>query len=177
MSLIKTISPENATGEIAEIYDSLKKMFSMVPNALRISSTSPHRLKAQFQELAYYGNHPTLKREVTTAIRYVVAVDHGCDYCVTINGMMLKGAGWSDTTIKDLPVHPENAPFDTKDSALFAAVIKAVRKPKDLVKDDMDKLHDLGWQDGDILDAVGHGALSVATDMILRAFKVDPDGK
>jgi hypothetical protein len=37
----------------------------------------------------------------------------------------------------------------------------------------MDQLYDKGWADGDILDAVAHGANMVASRILMKTFKVD----
>jgi alkylhydroperoxidase family enzyme len=106
MSLIETVKPKDATGEVAAIYQQLQKTFGRVPNGVAAFSASPHRLKVQVGEMGYYGSHPRLSRELTAAIRYVVAADHGCDYCVMVNAMMLKGAGWSEEVVAGLPANP-----------------------------------------------------------------------
>jgi alkylhydroperoxidase family enzyme len=58
---------------------------------------------------------------------------------------------------------------------MFLTVIKAVRTPHEVNESDVSELRALGWTDQDILEGVGHGAFSVAFDMILNTFKVSAE--
>lgn len=177
MSLIETVSPKDATGEVAAIYEQIQKSFGMVPNGVTAFSSSQHRLKAQVGEMGYYFSHPTLSKELTAAIRYVVAAEYDCEYCVMVNSMMLKSAGWDEKVVENLVGDPASASLDGKNKAMFLGVLKAIRTPKEFNESDMSELRALGWSDGEILDAVAHGANSMAFDRILSAFDVQPDGK
>lgn len=175
MSLIKTIDKKSASGEVAAIYEQVQQQMGMVPNGLKAFSTSTHRLKTQVGEIGYYMAHPTLSAPLTAAIRYIVAREHDCKYCVVVNAGMLQQAGWSKEVIESLPENPAAAELDAKDKALLLASIKAVRTPKELNESDMKELRELGWSDGEILDAVGHACYSVAFDTIISAFKIEMD--
>lgn len=48
-----------------------------------------------------------------------------------------------------------------------------VSKLLHIKKHAMDQLYDKGWADGDILDAVAHGANMVASRILMKTFKVD----
>ena len=37
----------------------------------------------------------------------------------------------------------------------------------------MDQLHDHGWADSDILEALSHGTNMVASSILMKAFKMD----
>ncbi|MCU0663092.1 MAG: hypothetical protein MUC50_12290 [Myxococcota bacterium] len=177
MSLLRTVEPKNATGAVAAIYEQLQKQMGMVPNGLRIFSASPYRLEAQAKELGYYMRHPTLGSQLTAAIRYTVAAMHGCDYCAVVNGGMLRQAGWPAEVVEGLVGEPAAARLEPKDKAMFLLVLKALRTPAQVSQSDVDELRNLGWNDGDIFDAVAHGAMSVAFDNILNAFKVTAEGR
>jgi uncharacterized peroxidase-related enzyme len=175
MSLIKTIDTKSATGDVAAIYEQVQKQMGMVPNGLKAFSTSTHRLKAQVAEIGYYMAHPTLSAPLTAAIRYIVAREYDCPYCVVVNGGMLKQAGWSEEVVDSLPQNPGAAQLEAKDKAMLLAAIKAVRTPKEFGESDMQELRALGWADGDILDAVAHATNSMAFDRILAAFDIAMD--
>jgi len=40
-------------------------------------------------------------------------------------------------------------------------------------KADVDKLHDLGWADADIVDAVTHGTNMVESNILMKTFKME----
>lgn len=175
MSLIKTIDPKQATGEVAEIFQQVQQQMGMVPNGLRVFGVSSHRLKQQVTELGYYMAHPSFSGQLTAAIRYIVARDHGCEYCVVVNRGLLSQAGWSEEILDGVVKAPDMAPLEAKDKAMLVAVIKAVRTPKDFSKEDVDGLRELGWTDQEVFEGVAHGAYSIAFDLMLSAFKVVPD--
>jgi len=175
MSLIHLVDQKDATGEVAATYEQVKKQIGMIPNGLKAFGSSPYRLKAQVAELGYYMTHPTLGPQLTAAIRYVVASDHQCEYCVVMNGGMLVQAGWDRGVVRELPKNPGAAPLGVKDLAMLLTVIKAVRTPGEVNQGDISELRSLGWTDQDILDGVAHGAFSMAFDLILNTFKVTPD--
>jgi len=62
-----------------------------------------------------------------------------------------------------------------KDKAMLLLVLKAVSTPEAVNAADLQKLRDLGWSDGDILDAVSHGARNKAADIIFNTFKIEND--
>ncbi len=60
MSTLQTITPETATGEVAEIYAQIKNAWGHVPTAIQVFSANPFLLRHQW---AYYSSvmqHPTL---------------------------------------------------------------------------------------------------------------------
>jgi hypothetical protein len=71
--------------------------------------------------------------------------------------------------------NPADAPLPDKDKAMLLFVLKATQTPKTVEKSDLDQLRALGWSDGDIMDAVYHGARNVAVDIVFNAFKIDND--
>lgn len=177
MSLITSIDPKDATGEVSAIYEQIQKQMGMIPNGIRAWSASTHRLKTQVAEIGYYMAHPTLSAQLTASIRYIVAVDHGCEYCVTANGARLTRSGWSQATVDGLARDPAAAPLEPKERAMLLTVVKATRTPHAVGEADIAELRALGWTDGDILDGIGHGAFSMAFDLVLSALKVGADGK
>lgn len=52
-------------------------------------------------------------------------------------------------------------------------VLKAIQTPEATVQPDIDRLHDLGWTDTDILDATFHGADMVRHAIMFKAFQMD----
>jgi hypothetical protein len=55
---------------------------------------------------------------------------------------------------------------------LADGVKKAIFDPDNFTKEDIDLLHKDGWSDGDIFDAIDHGAFLFKFSKILRAYLV-----
>ena len=81
--------------------------------------------------------------------------------------------GLTDEDIEKMEKDPLQAPLDDKDRAMVAFVMKAVKSPDAVEKQDMDQLHDMGWTDGDILDALSHGTNMIASSILMKTFKMD----
>ena len=78
----------------------------------------------------------------------------------------------SEEDIKALPSKPELAPLEEKDLAMLLFVMKGIKSPESVTREDMDRLHELGWSDTDIYDALHHGALMIGPSVLMKAFKI-----
>ena len=45
--------------------------------------------------------------------------------------------------------------------------------PDAVEKQDLDELHEQGWTDSDILDALAHGTNMIASSILVKTFKMD----
>jgi hypothetical protein len=63
--------------------------------------------------------------------------------------------------------------FLSKDKAMLLFVLKALKTPQEVSREDMDALHQMGWTDSDVYDAVFHGAGMIAPSFMMKAFKMD----
>ena len=86
---------------------------------------------------------------------------------------MLKKQGVSDEDIEEMIKDPLKAPLEEKDQAMLVFVMKAIKSPDAVKKQDMDHLHDMGWPDRDILDALVHGTNMVGSSILMKTFKTD----
>ena len=72
MTLIHTVAPENASGDVAAIYAEMNETIGFVPNALSLRSASPALLGIQWQGMSYYMQHPTLSPELLACVRMLI---------------------------------------------------------------------------------------------------------
>ncbi|MCJ7771881.1 MAG: hypothetical protein MUP22_01980 [Desulfobacterales bacterium] len=173
MSLLKTISPENAEGEIADVYSFFTKSGLPVPKPLEMASASPGLLKIQNQLLGYYMNHPSLGFALLSLIRYLVAKKYNYVFCTSFNENFLKMQGMDEEQIKIVEKDPGRAPIEDKDREMLVFVMKAIEKPEAIAQKDMDALYNLGWTDRDIFDALNHGTGMIGPSILMKAFKMD----
>lgn len=176
MPIIRTVSPEQASGTVAEIYRQIEQAFGRVPHALQMYSASPRLLEEQWRTIGYFMNHPTLGFPLLTMIRMLVSQHNRCDYCVGYNeGMLINRAGLDPEQVAATKRDPANAPLNEKDRAMLLFVLKATAHPADVAAEEVQALREMGWADGDILDAVAHGARNVGVDLIFNTFKIEND--
>jgi len=81
--------------------------------------------------------------------------------------------GLSDEDIEKMEKDPLQAPLDDKDRAMVSFVMKAIKSPDAIEKQDIDKLHDNGWTDSDIMDAMVHGTNMIGSSILMKTFKMD----
>lgn len=176
MSLIATVPPQNASGTLGALYAEMEQAFGRIPNAFQLYSSSPELLAQQWAQIRYYGEHPTLNFPLLAMIRLLVSQENACEYCVGFNeAMLIHRAGLSAEQVAAAKRNAADAPLPDKDKAMLLFVLKATKTPKAVEKADLDRLRNMGWNDGDILDAVHHGARNMAVDVVFNAFKVADD--
>lgn len=176
MPIIQTVASDQASGKVGEIYRQIEQAFGHVPNAMQIYSSSPAMLEQQWQSIGYYMNHPTLSFPLLTMVRMLVSQENNCEYCVGFNAaMLINKCGLTPEQVSLTKQNPEQAPLNDKDKAMLLLVLKAVSTPNAVSADDLHKLRSLGWSDGEILDAVLHGARNMAVDAIFNTFKIEND--
>lgn len=172
-ALIKTISPEEATGNIKEIYNGFIQQIGFVPNAFRINSTSEFLLSKQAESLGYYMQHPSIKHNFQAIVRLLVSEKHECEYCVNVNTGILLQSGLTMEQIQATLKNPENAPLDEKEIVLLKFLLKVVENSNSTTEQDIASVKEHGWSDSEILEATHLATSQVASDMILNAFKVE----
>lgn len=176
MSILQTVTPENASGEVAEVYAQIKNAWGHVPAAIQAYSTNPFLLKNTWEYYGSFGQHPTLSFPLTASIRMLVSQMGKCSYCIDMNGgMLINMAGWTPEQLAATRADFNNSPLSAKEKTLLGLVLKATRDSNSVSAADLQAARDAGWADSDILDAVNHGARMVAGDIIVNAFKVERD--
>ena len=173
MALIKIIDPEKAEGDVKEVYDAMKKNIGMIPSPMQLASVSPWMVKAMWQSIQHYTRHPHLGFGLLSTIRYLVAEEYDFAFCVNFNKNFLKKQGMSEEDIQNTTRDPSQAPLDDKDRAMLTFVMKAIKTPDAVNREDVDRLHDLGWEDGDMLDALAHGTNMIGASILMKTFKMD----
>ncbi|MDY0264546.1 MAG: hypothetical protein RBR12_05110 [Sulfurospirillum cavolei] len=177
MPLIQTIKPEDATGELAELYGNITAMRGRVSNSAQIFSASPELIKQQMSFIEYYMlKQKSLSMPLLASIRMLISDKNSCSYCVDMNAsILINMLGWTPKEVEAMRADPQNAKLDANEKAMLLFVLKAVRTPHDVNAHDVQKLRDLGYSDGEILDATNHGARMSAIDIIFDAFKIEKD--
>ncbi|NTV94515.1 MAG: hypothetical protein HGA75_03760 [Thiobacillus sp.] len=176
MSLLQTVSPDAATGEVAEAYAWLSRAWGRVPNAFTLMSPSPFLLKQQVEYIGRFASHASLTPPLLACIRMLVSCQTRCDYCIDVNaGLLINMMGWTPEQVAAAQADPAAANLPERERALLAFVLKVTREPLAVAAADLDALRALGWSDAEILEAANYGARMVAADLLLNAFKVEPE--
>ncbi len=176
MSMLQTVSPENASGEVAEIYAQIKQAWGHVPTAIQAYSANPFLLGNMWAYYADIMQHPALSFPLLATVRMLVSQIGKCDYCIDLNGgMLIEMAGWTPEQVAATRANFKDAPLPEKEKMLLGLVLKATRDSNSVSALDVEAARSAGWSDRDILDAVNHGARMITADIIINAFKVERD--
>ena len=172
MSLLKTVKPGEATGDVKALYTEMIERTGRVPKPVELASVSPFFFQTLMKTIAYYSGHPNLNFPLLVLIRMLSSKTCSNTICFNFNRQVLKKQGLTDTEIENILKDPKAAELSEKDEAILLFVLKAVNDPDIVDKTDIDKLHDLGWSDADIYDAVTTGVNMVALNKMMRIFKI-----
>jgi AhpD family alkylhydroperoxidase len=175
MALIKLTDQSEATGRVAEIYETMMNTIGFIPNAFKVFSPSAHVLDKQFGNLGFYMKHKTLGGKLLAFIRLLVSEQEHCAYCVGMNSGILLQYGVLPEAIAGIKLDPATAPLGKNELAMLLFVLKVVADSNSTTQADVDALRTIGWTDTDILEATYHGATQVGVDKIFNAFKIEQD--
>ncbi|MDA8383901.1 MAG: hypothetical protein M0037_12765 [Betaproteobacteria bacterium] len=176
MSLLATVSPENATGPLAETYHDIEQAMGWVPNAMRLYSQSPELAAMRWAQTRYFMQHPRLSPALLAFTRMLVSGDNDCGYCVGLNeAMLINRLGVSAEAVAATKKDPSAAPLAAPERALLLFVLKATRTPHAVEAQDVERMRAVGWTDRDLLEAVEHAARNLAMDVMFNAFKIERD--
>ena len=172
MALLKTVHPDEAEGKVAEFYQQIDGAVGYIPEAFHLFSVSPDLLDGQMATMAYMASHPTISPTFIAMLRYLVSGKYRNAFCIGFNEAALVNAGINQEALRQSLIHPEMIPLPEHEKTVMLFVLKAIDKPANISEKDIEALHQAGWTDRDIYDALAAGAHHAATDVLFNAFKV-----
>jgi hypothetical protein len=170
MFILNHVKPEEATGKVAEAYGVIPPEIP-VPEPLQMMSASPDLAFLQSNIIRYFRSQEKLDLGLLATIRYLVASEFDYPYCRNFNaGLLQQAGGMSPADLESMTAHPEKAPLEEYQKELVLFVLKAVKTPEKVTKEDVEKLRQLGWSDQNIFDATYHGAFMRTISIVHKAF-------
>jgi uncharacterized peroxidase-related enzyme len=174
---LPVIEEDEATGEVAEIYDEIKRELQLpvVPNYLKAVSASPEILAFVWQIYSTYDRATTLPQSLKAMISYTIATRGNCTYCSASHELTCRTLGIDEDTldflIEDLDhVNPQRI------RAIIEFTLKAAKHPQELVRGDYDKLREQGVTEEEIVELVLIAGFSVMSDVLADALQIEVDG-
>jgi uncharacterized peroxidase-related enzyme len=144
---------EELPPEVLELWAPSLEKLGFVPNVLRLFALRPTHLLAwnAWYEALMKGDSGLSKAE-REMIAVVVSIANDCAYCIAAHSAALrkltKDAPLADQIAAD---HALAAISDRMKAALDYAV-KLTREPTQMTPMDVERLHDAGWSDEDVMD-------------------------
>jgi hypothetical protein len=173
MSLICTVTPDKAKGSIKEAYDMFIKNIGMIPKPMEMLSVSPDLFNLQYQRIRYFSKHPRLSFPLLAHIRYLVAHNLNYGFCMDFNKHILIKQGLKDDDIRKMEADPSQSLLEENENAMLDFVVRAVKDPASVNKDNIEKLKNQGWEERDIVDALSHGVNMIDHSIMMQVFQMD----
>ncbi len=173
---VSFIEEDQATGEIAEIYDAVKKALQVpeVPNIDKVLAHSPPALKATVGLLGDLYMASSLPQPVIAMLLYSISLARSCQYCSSFHRLTCRMVGVDEVMLaavgNDLgAVTPERV------QAIVRFGVKAAMSPNDITEADYEKLRNMGISDSEIVEIVALAGLGVYLNIVADALKIDVD--
>ena len=155
MPHIKTISPEDATGSLKEIYDNLTKTRGKIAEVHKIQSLNPEALVAHMELYmsVMFGKSP-LKRYQREMLGVVTSAANRCEYCINHHEQALLAYWKDENKTHKLSENRSELDLSDTDQLLCDLAEKLTLNRDQNYSDDITKLQNAGLKDRTILDAV-----------------------
>lgn len=166
MNRLHTLTLDQAEGETAELFASIKRNVGKLPNAYAvIGSNAPNVLANVLQTGAALGKSSLSRRE-QEAINLSVSEATGCDYCVAAHTFTGKLAGYSDEQARELRAGGFAA--DARIDTLVKFVLGLVRNRGTVDASAVDAMRDVGFSDRQLVEIPLVVSAILFTNMVNR---------
>jgi len=159
MPYIKIISPDQASGRLAKIYQRVSGPGGQVDNVLQIHSLRPHTLEGHMGLYKAVLHHPRnrLPTWFLESIGVLVSRLNGCGYCARHHGVGIRRhlkdrAQLFDSYLEQLNSGEPGEPFTAAEQAALGYARQLTQAPGSVGPADVDKLRTAGLSDGEILE-------------------------
>ena len=158
MTWINTISYEEATGKVKQLYEQIKGPDNNIDNIMMAHSLRPHTMEGH---MAIYKNvlhnsKNTLSKWLLEALGVYVSIINRCDYCIEHHfvGMnrLLNDAQRSNKIRDALESNNLEEAFVNQDLAAMRYARKLTKTPEKISSQDIESMRKLGLSDGEILE-------------------------
>jgi len=184
MPYIRVISPDQASGRLARIYERVTGPGGQVDNVLQIHSLRPHTLEGHMALYKAVLHHPRnkLPRWFLEAVGIRVSLLNDCDYCARHHGEGMKrllqdAPGRYDAYRLQLDASEPGEPFSRKEQAALRYVDRLTRQPGSVGEKDVARLRSAGLKDGHILEINQVAAYFAYANRAVTGLGVDTEGE
>jgi len=146
MPRIKSVEPNEATGEVGEIYQSLEKQFGKVFNQFKAMGASPVALKAYvtLQDLISEGSLSPVEQET---VRLITSQYNSCKYCTAAHTKVLEMHKLDEEETINIR---QGTSAEEKRAALVAFTHTLLMKKGFASDDELKSFYDAGYTNDDI---------------------------
>jgi uncharacterized peroxidase-related enzyme len=154
MPFIDTIEPSEAEGELADLYRRVGNPDGTLDRVMQIHGLNPESLRTHFEMYAAAMHRASpLSRLERELVAVVVSRLNGCAYCLRhhLAGLKRHLPETRHRQADDLATG-RLTPLDDREQALVAYATKLTTDPREIDRDDIERLRRAGLDDRAILD-------------------------
>jgi uncharacterized peroxidase-related enzyme len=175
MTFIDTVPEDEATGDVAAMYETDRKVFGHLPNLTQGFSPRPDVYAAWRQLNGAIKSNMDLRRyEVATL---AAASSLRSSYCALAHGSILLDKFLSLEGVRGVVDGGDAAELDEVDIAVVELAEKVARDATVVTQADFDRLRSLGLTDAEILDVVLAAAVRCFFSKVLDGLGIEADAK
>lgn len=176
VSSLPMVEEQEATGEIAQIYDDIRRGFEIpfVPNLEKALAVSPAALTGTWEAMRNIVLGTSLPSSLASMILYAVASANKCQYCSSIHNVTCKMLGIEEETLEALARDPGGlAPRRVEEIIKFA--LKCVQDRWNLTEADYAAVREQGVSDQEMMEIIALAALGTFLDILADSIKIEVD--
>lgn len=174
------VEPEDATGEVATLFEHFRSRFGRedVPGILKCFATHPPLLRHMMdlsESLLFADGH--LKRQHKEMIATFISSQNACAYCADSHGYFLRVHGGSVEMLSAIQ-HNDLAhrSLSAAEQALLTFARKINQSSHTITRTDVDRVVDAGWSEAQISEAIHIVALFATFNRVANAFGLQTQG-
>ena len=153
MAWTAIIGPEEAQGELKELYDALQaRGITLTAEFLGVYTQEPGILRWLTAGLKPGYGATGIDTTLTQMIATVVSVENGCGNCTAIHGGLMRRMLGDDALADQIMDDYSQAPLEPAVRAALDYAVKLTREPKGVTEADVQRLRDAGYTDQQIVD-------------------------
>lgn len=162
MPRLNVITPDQATGPLKETYDAITNKMGKVVNIFQGMANSPAALNAYLSMSAALAEGE-LSPEDREVVYLAVSENNDCHYCASAHTMIAtQQVGMSEE--ETLAARRFESP-DEKRAALLDFVKKVIATKGFVSDDDLARVRNAGYSDGQIAEAIGYIGLATFSNL------------
>jgi uncharacterized peroxidase-related enzyme len=176
ISGLPMIEEEEATGEVARIYDNIKREMQLpfVPSGPKALAVSPASLAIYWDLMHSFFQHTTLPQSLTAMTLFTIAKINHCQYCSANNELTCRQLGVDEETLNAL-VEDLTKVYPQRVRAIIEFAVKASRNPQGLLPEDYERVRAEGVTDEELVEVIFIAALGKYFDTLADALKIEVD--
>ncbi len=149
----------------------VQQAFGATPNMFKAVANSPAALKSMWAAFGALGQG-TLGAALGEQIAVAIANRNRCEYCLAAHTVLGQNAGASAA---DMAAAQVGQSSDPRTAAALAFALKVVEQRAQVSDADVANLHEVGFQDEQVVEILAHVALNLFTNYVNVALDIPVD--